>query len=233
MRSRTTASTAKRSSTTRSNLFSVQPVVRVEASTVGRRAEQTRQAVLAAARQLFLEKGYRAASVVAVAELAQVSRPSVYTYFPSKRDLLLTLALEDTRRYQKLVHKFAMIPPDGTRAELVEWVEEFMEHLATQHTLFAVWDEAAAGDEILRLEGLRHHIRSWRSFGKHLAAMGGRGPDSKSGAQLADGLAVLAMLERLRFYCSVVQAPIEPADVVDTCVRVIEGLARSGGSVDH
>ncbi|HUZ08625.1 MAG TPA: TetR/AcrR family transcriptional regulator [Acidimicrobiales bacterium] len=218
--------TARAAPSRSGDLFAIAPVVRVEPSTVGKRGERTRDAVLSAARTLFLERGYRGASIVAVAELAQVSRASVYTYFPSKRDLLLTLALEGTRRYQRIVHNFATIPVDAERAVLVKWVEDFIHHLDTEHTMFAVWDEAAAGDEALRLEGLRHHVRSWRSFGKHVAAIGGRASGSTSASQIADGIAVLAMIERLRFYCSVIGAPIERAEVVDACVRVIEGLAH-------
>ncbi|MDT7554326.1 MAG: hypothetical protein QOI16_2862, partial [Pseudonocardiales bacterium] len=51
-------------------------------------ARRTRQMIVAAARALFLERGYTAASLRDVAEMAGVARPTVAAAFGSKPALL-------------------------------------------------------------------------------------------------------------------------------------------------
>lgn len=56
-----------------------------------RQAEATRQAILAAARRLFAETGYQAATIDGIAALAEVSVPTVYAVFRSKQGILAAL----------------------------------------------------------------------------------------------------------------------------------------------
>ncbi len=56
-----------------------------------RRAERNREVVLAAARQVFLDKGYAGATLEGIAEAAGFSKGVVYSQFESKADLFLTL----------------------------------------------------------------------------------------------------------------------------------------------
>ncbi|WP_203704696.1 TetR/AcrR family transcriptional regulator [Asanoa iriomotensis] len=49
--------------------------------------QRTREKVLAAARTEFLERGYRATKIDAIAERAELTRGAVYSNFPSKRAL--------------------------------------------------------------------------------------------------------------------------------------------------
>lgn len=54
-----------------------------------RKKQRTHDAISAAAISLFLERGYDAVSVADVAEAAEVSKPTLFKYFPSKEDLVL------------------------------------------------------------------------------------------------------------------------------------------------
>lgn len=54
-----------------------------------RKKEQTRQALSDAAIALFLEKGFDAVSVAEIADAADVSKPTLFRYFPAKEDLAL------------------------------------------------------------------------------------------------------------------------------------------------
>jgi AcrR family transcriptional regulator len=54
-------------------------------------AEETRRAILAAANRLFLERGYLATTVDAVAHEAGVAKETVYANFGRKQDILLAL----------------------------------------------------------------------------------------------------------------------------------------------
>src|SRR5881275_1648549 len=52
-----------------------------------RKKQQTREAIAQTARRLFLEHGFDAVTVDDVARAADVSRKTVFNYFPTKEDL--------------------------------------------------------------------------------------------------------------------------------------------------
>ncbi|MFF2306929.1 TetR/AcrR family transcriptional regulator [Streptomyces sp. NPDC058128] len=54
-----------------------------------RKKARTRQALSDAAVTLFLERGFDAVSVAEVAAAAEVSKPTLFRYFPAKEDLVL------------------------------------------------------------------------------------------------------------------------------------------------
>ncbi|WP_338494857.1 TetR family transcriptional regulator [Streptomyces sp. SJL17-4] len=54
-----------------------------------RKKERTRQALSDVAVALFLERGFDAVSVAEVAAAAEVSKPTLFRYFPAKEDLVL------------------------------------------------------------------------------------------------------------------------------------------------
>ncbi|MEU6980148.1 MULTISPECIES: TetR family transcriptional regulator [unclassified Streptomyces] len=54
-----------------------------------RKKERTRQTLSDIAVALFLEKGFDAVSVAEIAAAAEVSKPTLFRYFPAKEDLVL------------------------------------------------------------------------------------------------------------------------------------------------
>ncbi|MEV7774713.1 TetR family transcriptional regulator [Kitasatospora sp. NPDC086791] len=54
-----------------------------------RKKEQTRRAISEAAIALFLERGFDQVPVAEVAAAAEVSKPTLFSYFPSKEDLVV------------------------------------------------------------------------------------------------------------------------------------------------
>lgn len=67
------------------------------ASRLERRKARTRAAILAAAEQLFAERGYDDASIAAIAELADTGVGTVYGYFDSKAEILQAVLLDHSR----------------------------------------------------------------------------------------------------------------------------------------
>jgi AcrR family transcriptional regulator len=57
-----------------------------------------RQAILDAARDLFVTEGYRHVSIRKIAERIEYSPAAIYSYFPSKDDIFFALAEEGFRR---------------------------------------------------------------------------------------------------------------------------------------
>ncbi len=59
-----------------------------------REKQKRREEILAAARDLFYEKGYQNTTVEEIAEAAEISKGTVYLYFASKDELYVSVILE-------------------------------------------------------------------------------------------------------------------------------------------
>ena len=68
-----------------------------------REKEQKYNTILKAAETLFAKKGYQQTGIEEIADLAEVSTGSVYFYFKSKEDLLITLMQEIGHQLRKLL----------------------------------------------------------------------------------------------------------------------------------
>src|SRR6266542_5568938 len=62
-----------------------------------RERQAVRQAILEAARDLFITEGYRNVSIRKIAERIEYSPAAIYSYFPSKDDIFFALAEEGFR----------------------------------------------------------------------------------------------------------------------------------------
>lgn len=89
--------------------------------------QRKKQAILDAASVLFSERGVAGTGIEAIAELAQVSRQSVYTYYTSKEGILQAL-LESfyQRGAGQWLSEHAEAPPIRSRERLEEELFSFM-----------------------------------------------------------------------------------------------------------
>lgn len=87
----------------------------------GRKAEQ----IYAAARQIFMESGYEAASMDAVAARAGVSKATIYVHFEGKRALFEAII----RRHTEILFSHIQLPDkiDDLRAALIVMAQSFVE----------------------------------------------------------------------------------------------------------
>jgi AcrR family transcriptional regulator len=126
-----------------------------------RKKRQTREAIAAAAMELFTERGFDAVTVADVAEAADVSEKTVYNYFPTKEELVFQggSARRDelVERVSRRLSRHSIVQPfrDWTmeHLDLIEQqsVEEtvavprlVMESRALRERLFLGWEEEAA-----------------------------------------------------------------------------------------
>lgn len=65
--------------------------------------------ILDAAQQLFLEKGYRSASIDDISELAPASKPTIYAHFPGKEALFAAVVARTISR----LTDFEGVEPEG------------------------------------------------------------------------------------------------------------------------
>ena len=88
-------------------------------------ANQTKERILAAAKELFLARGYAATTVDAVCEKAELTKGSIYYFFDSKEDLGLAVLDWSIRRGAQML-------TSGPYVRIVDPVEKafaFLKHL--------------------------------------------------------------------------------------------------------
>ncbi|GMU41728.1 MAG: hypothetical protein AMXMBFR23_25940 [Chloroflexota bacterium] len=111
--------------------------------------EERRQEILAAARTVFIEKGYAAATINDIAAEAGVAAGSIYRYFPGKADLIAEVALDcfhaDADRWRSLGSEH-----DSPARALLQLGEETRAHFTSGN---------AHEEAVLRLES---YLAAWR-----------------------------------------------------------------------
>jgi AcrR family transcriptional regulator len=84
-----------------------------------RKKQRTREAIVRAARTLFAKKGYDATTVVEIAAAAEISIPTLFSYFPTKEDMFFS----DYPASQAVAERWIEARPEGQTVidSLLEW----------------------------------------------------------------------------------------------------------------
>lgn len=85
------------------------------------------QRILDAARRVFLDIGYSAASVDAIAAAAGVSKATIYTRFPSKQALFAEMVQRECRLYSERIPLEVKAPVDDLRGALLRIAEALLD----------------------------------------------------------------------------------------------------------
>jgi AcrR family transcriptional regulator len=98
---------------------------------------QKRQAILNAARELFLEKGFAGASMDDVAMRAGVSKQTVYAHFSDKQRLFTELIEADVGQIEQPQHPLAatMAQSEDLAADLRAYARWHLSHVMQAHLL--------------------------------------------------------------------------------------------------
>lgn len=103
---------------------------------------RTRDRILTAALQVFDRKGYDAASVREIVELAGVTKPALYYHFGSKDGLLLAILQGGAREFQETMAR-SLERPGTTRTRVVGLCEDvyalFGKHVSGARVTHAVF----------------------------------------------------------------------------------------------
>src|SRR5579859_935664 len=135
-----------------------------------RKKEETRRHIAATAIRLFLEHGFDQVSVAQVAEAANVSKMTVFNYFPTKEDLALAPIEEHVADEARVVRERA-----SGESALQALRRTYLAELAERATQTGLHEAAMPITRmVLEHEGLRARLDVW---------------DQRRGAALAAALA--------------------------------------------
>jgi AcrR family transcriptional regulator len=195
---------------------------RMPAPTMGRRAVRTSALIQETAREVFLQKGYHGTNIEDIAEAAGISRASFYTYFPSKRDVLLALA---TTAYQASDEMYNLLEKqvaefsdksDSERADL--WVRAYLDHLDEHGGFILMWGQAGMDDPELRRAGMKAKVRNARRVADLLGLT-----DEPEGNSAMVALAFAVMVDRFWYYLEVAGLP----STREAAVRTLSGIIQA------
>jgi AcrR family transcriptional regulator len=133
-------------------------------------AERTRARIVEAARASFLARGFRATTIIRVAETAGVAPETVYAAFGSKAGLLEAVVLaavlrddEPDEPPERRWFREVLELPD-TRAQIAALARHTAETLALTSPIYAVM--RAAGTGVSELEELQRRLQDYRFSGQ-------------------------------------------------------------------
>jgi AcrR family transcriptional regulator len=199
--------------------------LRQPADALGPRAQRTIARIVEATRGVFLTRGYSGTTIDEIARVANVSRASFYTYFPSKREVLLAVGANAANECERMIGK---LPAHlGSRASLRIWVAEYFDLLDIHGSFAFAWTQAAQEDEEIRLAGMKRHYKDCKMMGAALVA--------STGTLLADpgplGVVAFSILERSWNYGYLYQETVGREALIGQAANGLWGLARQPSDV--
>lgn len=99
----------------------------IEAKAPRRRSEKSRAAIVAATRELLLERGFDGLSIEAVAARAGVGKQTIYRWWPSRPVLVADVLLEDADKILRPVEN-----TDDLAGDLTRWSTKLATTLTTE-----------------------------------------------------------------------------------------------------
>lgn len=193
---------------------------RQPAEALGRRAERTIVRLVEATREVFLTMGYKGTTIDEIARLADVSRATFYTYFPSKREVLIEAGARASIEFEAMLDKLAN--NSATLAALTEWVAEYFELLDVHGAFTFAWTQAAHEDSGIHLAGMKRHYGMCKKFGATLLAAANR-PAVETGPL---GVVAFSLLERSWSYGQLYAELLDRDAVIRQSANAIWGAAR-------
>ena len=125
------------------------------------RSEATRSALVAAARSLFVERGYAAVSTGDIARVAAVTRNALYYHFPTK-EAVFRAVYEDVEGQLAQRVLPAALAHATSRGQLEAGIEEFLDGCLTVARISVLQAPAALGFAQMREIDNRNYLGALR-----------------------------------------------------------------------
>ncbi len=194
--------------------------LRQPAKALGPRAQRTITRIVEATREVFQSHGYSGTTVDEITRVADVSRASFYTYFPSKREVLLAVGAHAASGSVAIIER---LPEYGTsRSGLAVWVAEYFDFLDVHGSFSFAWTQAAHEDDTIRTAGMKRHLSICRTLGQRLTETAGRAAEHPTEL----GLVASSTLERAWGYGQLYGDAVDRGVLVEQVAQTLWGAAR-------
>ena len=200
--------------------FLTPAALRQPADGLGPRAHRTISRIIEATREVFLTRGYSGTTIDEIARVAEVSRASFYTYFPSKREVLLAVGAHSATESTAIIET---LEERGTTLEgMADFVADYFDFLDVHGSFSLAWTQAAQQDEDIRVAGMKRHLAICSVFGKVLAASAGRAATEPK----ILGIAAASLLERSWNYAQLYADTIDRDAMIRQATQALWAIAR-------
>jgi len=187
------------------------------------RALKTKKHLIETAMALFLQRGYVATTIENIADAAEVSRASFYTYFSSKREIMMVAGHDCRLASWQLFEQFATIDRDNLLPGIRAWVAKYFKFLEQNGGYLLMWQQAALQDPELRQPGMRGSLRGAKILARSLQDLGiARSEDDL----LIRSIAIMSLLDRFWYHWWIVKAPFTRKQVLDNLSSMIAASIR-------
>ena len=169
------------------------------------RGEESKEAILAAARELFAKRGYRGTSLASIAEAAGLSQPGLLHHYPSKNALLL--AVLDSR--DSAGRSISSPRPEAPGIGIIDGLAALVAHNESEPQVVALFSmllgEAVGAEHpaheyfVRRYDSIRAHLtKNLRDAQQEHALAPGIDPEALANVLIAvlDGLQFQWLLDR-------------------------------------
>jgi AcrR family transcriptional regulator len=201
--------------------FLTPATIRQPAEGLGPRAQLTISGIIDATREVFLTRGYAGTTIDEIARVADVSRASFYTYFPSKREVLLAVGADAAGASAAIIATLS--ERSKNRVGMVGFVFEYFAMLDVHGSFAFAWTQAAREDEEIRVAGMKRHLGLAKLFGMQLATSAGRVAEQPA----VLGIVASSMLERSWDYSQLYADTVDRSAIVDEAARSLFAMARA------
>jgi len=196
---------------------------------LGPRAARTREAILDAARKLFLERGYAGTRINNITDACGISRAGFYTYFKDKHDVVDVLGRNTYADCLKVIGEWDTMARPTTYEDIRAWVKLYFDFMDEHGAFMYALTQSGPRDEEFRATALRLQLRVWFLLGGSLR---GR-QKAPTHAPEALGMTTLAMIEQSWSHLRVRRFPVAERDVIDMMATSILRMLTSPAHPDE
>lgn len=100
-----------------------------------KKSEERRDAIVAAAAEVFCESGYEAASMSTIAARVGGSKATLYNYFTSKEEILLAVLISYSERHARDIFDLLTGSTDSLAANLVRFGAAYLKLATSEKTI--------------------------------------------------------------------------------------------------
>lgn len=186
-----------------------------------KRALRTKEHIIDTAKSLFLKQGYAATTIDDIAVAAGVSRASFYTYFSSRREILIIAGHEARHESLDLMEQVRHFNPDDLPKEFEGWISRYFTFLSNHGGYLLTWQQAALQDTEFRVLGMRGSKRATNILAESFKLLGAK----HSHADLIiRSLAIRAMLDRFWYHWRITKTPLKEKSVRENFAHMIVNM---------